>query len=109
MLYGNITKAVCFVRCLAEEIYLRIYIYYPANSVQYLFYLNFSAAEVLAESSTDTDVDMSNKYSRPIGTPEGSTLNVNAPEFQPAGSSMSIVSAPAPPVYSSADYGPFDP
>ena len=68
----------------------------------------YSSPSILAETSEETEIDLSNKYTRPIGTPEGSSLNVNAPEFQPAGSSMSIVSAPPPSVFSSRDVGPFD-
>ena len=69
----------------------------------------FSAPHVLAETSEETDQDLSNKYARAVGTPEGSSLNVNACEFDPSGSNVSIVSAPVRPLYTSADLGPFDP
>ena len=71
--------------------------------------MSFRSAEVLAQASDEVNVDMSNIYSRPLGTPPGSSLNVSAAPFVPRSSSaFSIASLPAPVTRTSGAWGPFN-
>ena len=68
----------------------------------------YRSPTILAETSVEVNVDMSNKYAKPIGTPTGSSLNVSAAEFIPTGSTFSVTTLPPPVTTMSQTYGPFD-